>query len=352
MSSNANYEIFSEVLDKLSLREIAEKLSLHLGTLKRWVEKRSVPKYYLSDLNSLLNNKYTIEETFRNRDQFYTNEDIARYCYEKTLKILIEGMIDVEGYFFIEPSAGIGSFYNLLPRNRRIGIDIEKTNNAEFLCENYLNFLPDQTKKYIVIGNPPFGLRGNLALRFINHSLKFADIVAFILPPLFNSTGKGVPMKRVKGYNLVYSEKLPMDSFHYPDGTPVSIATIFQIWSKVHQYKNSNIIQSTCKKFIKVYSLSDGGTPGSTRNKDMIDKCDVYLPSTCFQGMKAYKNFEDLPNRRGYGVVFFNNHLDLDNLFYNKINWSDVAFVSTNGALNLRMDLIENELIKNGYYDA
>ena len=28
---------------------------------------------------------------------------------------------------------------------------------------------------------------------------------------------------------------------------------------------------------IKVYSLSDGGTPSTTRNKDMLYSCDIYL---------------------------------------------------------------------------
>ena len=43
---------------------------------------------------------------------------------------------------------------------------------------------------------------------FINHSSKFADYVCFILPQLFESDGKGVPRKRVKGLNLIHSEKL------------------------------------------------------------------------------------------------------------------------------------------------
>ena len=45
---------------------------------------------------------------------------------------------------------------------------------------------PDKKGKYIVIGNPPFGLRGNLALRFMNHSYDFADVIAFILPRIYN----------------------------------------------------------------------------------------------------------------------------------------------------------------------
>jgi hypothetical protein len=48
-----------------------------------------------------------------------------------------------------------------------------------------------------------------LALRFINHSNNFhAEYVCFILPQLFESDGKGVPRKRVKGFNLIHSEKI------------------------------------------------------------------------------------------------------------------------------------------------
>ena len=38
-------------------------------------------------------------------------------------------------------------------------------------------------------------------------------------------------------------------------------------------------------------------------------------------------------------------------LFFNKIQWQNVAFLSTNSAVNLRTDLIENEVINNGFYD-
>jgi len=82
----------------------------------------------------------------------------------------------------------------------------------------------------------------------------------------------------------------------------------------------------------------------------MLYKCDVYLPSTCFSGMRAYKNFEELPHRRGYGVVFYQNKQEFTDLFF-RLNWSEVAFAATNSSLNLRTDLIENELIKRGYYD-
>ncbi len=346
-------DLFYELLEQYTPKEIADKLFIHNGTLKRWLEQKKVPENYFNDLNHLLNNKYEYKNNFREKDQFYTTNKISQYCFNKTLEVLKSLEINIDNYNFIEPSAGCCNFYKILPKEKRIGIDIDPKGiyKNEIISKNYLDYYPPQNKKYIVIGNPPFGLRGNLALRFINHSYHFADVIAFILPPLFNSTGKGVPMTRVKGYKLAYSEKLPLKSFEYPDGEPVSIATIFQVWTKINTEKINLPERKTCKKIARVYSLSDGGTPSSTRNKKMLDKCDVYLPSTCFKGMKAYSSFEELPNRRGYGIDFYKYKDELTDAFFNKINWEKVAFLSTNSAVNLRTDLIENEIIKLGYYD-
>ena len=110
-----------------------------------------------------------------------------------------ENNIDINEYTFIESSAGDGSFTKLLPENT-ISLDIEPR-HEKIIKQDYLKWEPQITGKYITIGNPPFGLRGNLALRFINHSVRFSDHLCFLLPPLFESDGRGSPMKRVKGYN-------------------------------------------------------------------------------------------------------------------------------------------------------
>lgn len=349
---NDTYYLLIELLEKISIDEIIQKLCIHRGTLKRWLTLKDVPNNYYNDINHLLGDKYKIKDTYREKDQFYTSKEISNYCYKKTLEILKQLDIDFNEYIFIEPSAGCCNFYEILPQKKRIGIDIEpkgKLANELIKC-NYLDYKPNKNNKYIVIGNPPFGLRGNLALRFINHSFDFADVVAFILPPLFDSTGKGVPATRVFGYKLAHTEKLPLNSFEYPNGEKVNVSTIFQIWIKTNTDKIKVIPTKTCKNFIKVYSLSDGGTPSSTRNKKMLNCCDVYLPSTCFSGMQVYKSFEDLPNKRGYGIVFLKEKKLLKKLF-NEIDWSKVAFLSTNSAVNLRTSLIENEVIKKGFYD-
>jgi len=348
------YSMLTELTQIMSPNEIRKRLFIHNGTMKRWFEQKRVPDNYYNDINYLLGNKYEIKISYRKQDQFFTTKKVSQYCYSKTLEVLQSLEINTDDYIFIEPSAGCCSFYELLPKDRRIGIDIEPKGylSNELLQKNYLDYEPtDKNKKYVVIGNPPFGLRGNLALRFINHSNNFADAVAFILPPLFDSTGKGVPMKRVIGYKLAHTEKLPINSFEYPDGKPVDVATIFQVWTKINTDKIKIEKKKTCKNFIRVYSLSDGGTPSSTRNKKMLNKCDIYLPSTCFSGMKAYKSFNELPNQRGYGVVFYKDKEKFINLF-SDINWEEIAFKATNSSLNLRTDLIENELIKRGYIDG
>lgn len=346
-------DLFNELLLNKTSIEIAQLLNLHIGTVRRWITNKSVPQNYFNDLNALLGNKYKNKDDYRDKDQFYTTTKTAEYCYAKTIEILNKLDIDSTKYIFIEPSAGCCNFFALLPEKKRIGVDIDPKGilKSELIKSDYLKYKPVKKDKYIVIGNPPFGLRGNLALRFINHSYEFADVVAFILPPLFNSTGKGVPMKRVKGYTLAYSEKLPRNSYEYPDGSLVDVATIFQVWTKVNVEKIETKEILSCNTFAKVYSLSDGGTPSSTRNKNMLDKCDVYLPSTCFKGMRAYNKFSELPNKRGYGVVFTKNSDELKEIFYNKIDWQRVSFNSTNGALNLRTDLILNQIIERGYID-
>ena len=123
---------------------------------------------------------------------------------------------------------------------------------------NYLKWKPSDMKKhYIVFGNPPFGLRGHLALKFINHSYEFADYVCFILPQLFESDGKGSPRKRVKGYNLIYSEGLS-GMFYTPDNQEIKINGVFQIWSK-NSINSKYDIESFSEDKMKVYSSFSQG---------------------------------------------------------------------------------------------
>ncbi|MDV3166627.1 MAG: hypothetical protein Q8807_03130 ['Waltheria sp.' little leaf phytoplasma] len=110
------------------------------------------------------------------------------------------------------------------------------------------------------------------------------------------------------------------------------------------------LTNKTAHNFIKIYSLSDGGTPASTRNKKMLNLCDLYLPSTCFKGMKAYNSFAELPNKRGYGIKILKKQAEIKKIFQNN-DWPKTAFLSTNSALNLRTSLIIKVLTDAGFSD-
>ncbi len=340
--------LFNKALKLYTITEIAHELHLHTGTVNRWKQQNRVPNSYEADFLRILNIEKEIQGE-RNKDQFYTKPKVAQKCFVEFKKVMDRLGISLNNYHFIEPSAGCGCFYHILPEGRKTGIDIDPR-VKEIIKSDYLKWKPKQNGKSIVIGNPPFGLRGNLALKFINHSYDFADVVAFILPQLFESDGKGSTMKRVKGYKLAYSKKLPRNSFYYPNGTDVDINTIFQVWTKVNTEKIKKPKIKICDSFIKVYSLSDGGTPASTRNKKMLNKCDVYLPSTTYGEMKVFNSFKDLPHKRGYGIVIHKNKKEIRKVLINN-DWGKTAFASTNSALNLRTSLIKQVIVGAGFID-
>jgi hypothetical protein len=333
--------VLNKIISENNIKIIAVKLNVAIGTIKRWIELKKVPKQYCFELMKIDNIEIDYSKySSKDKDQFFTPVKTAIYCYNKVVEVLEKYKEDASTYTYIEPSAGNGNFLNILPEDRRIGLDIDPKDD-KIIRHDYLTWSPPDAKKFIVIGNPPFGLRGNLALKFINHSINFADYVCFILPQLFGSDGKGVPRKRVKGYNLVYSEKLNSE-FKEPCGKNIKVECIFQIWSKY----NSNIeyeLKEIDTSIMKIHSLSDGGTPSTTRNKKMFEKCDIYIPSTCFgkENMTYYNKFDELPNKRGYGIVFEKNNNENVKKF-KEIEWCNIAFLSTNSAYNIRMSQISS----------
>ena len=332
--------LLEECLKITTIKELAAKLNLCVGTIKRWIELCDVPVQYTFDLHKILSRDIVYSQySSSQKDQFFTPASLAQKCWDTFRRVINNAPITE--YTFIEPSAGDGSFLKILPKGS-IGLDIEPRFSG-IQEQDYLSWSPPAGSgpgaKYIVFGNPPFGLRGHLALNFINHSYAFADYVCFILPQLFESDGKGSPRKRVKGYHLIYSEGVSA-MFYNPDNQGVKVNGVFQIWSK-HTTNSTYDIKTNTEENMKVYSLSDGGTVSSTRNKDMIGKCDIYIPSTCFgkENMRTYQSFDELPGRKGYGVRFFHNKDEMMKKAEG-IDWSSVSFLSTNSAYNLRTSII------------
>ena len=164
--------LLEECLNKQSMKQVADKLNICIGTIKRWVELNDVPVQYTFDLCKILSKEIDYSKyTSSLKDQFFTPKDLAKKCWETFNR---EVKINTQDYIFVEPSAGDGSFLDILPTGS-IGLDIEPRSTG-IQQQDYLTWKPtNMAKKYIVFGNPPFGLRGHLALNFINHSYNFSN---------------------------------------------------------------------------------------------------------------------------------------------------------------------------------
>ncbi len=165
-------------------------------------------------------------------DQFYTKKEIAILCWQHFTDLLPTLNKTVNDFYFVEPSAGTGAFYELLPPNNRLGIDlVPKCNEVEsrdFFSITNLPYAPDETA---IIGNPPFGKRGKLAMTFFNHAAYLADIVAFILPLTFRKFA----VHKLLDPSMQYISKLvlPKDAFILGSGKHLSVNTEFQIWTRL-----------------------------------------------------------------------------------------------------------------------
>ncbi len=230
---------------------------------------------------------------------------------------------------------GDGCFWRLLPAKNRIGIDINetkfKTIKADFLTYN----LPQ--KKCIVIGNPPFGHRGVLALEFIKHAQN-ADFVAFVLPMFFQSLGKGSIRYRVPNLHLIHEEILPPNSFYTKNNKEVDVKCCFQIWSKNHKCERSEFswyLQKSPKnepfsKLLRVVTVSLAKNRECGKEWIFDKKADFYLSSTFFKDNCVVDSFEKVKYKSGVAIIFSDEtrRKELDRLFKNA-DWKQYSSLAT-----------------------
>ena len=169
-------------------------------------------------------------------DQFYTQHEVARECWRALCPLLQKGLLGKalgKVPFFVEPSAGDGVFYDLLPEGRRKGLDIAprhpEVEQWDFLEGGYR--LSSAKESTVAVGNPPFGKRGKLAVRFFQRAFEVADTVAFIVPVIFRKyfIHKQMP-EEVK---WIYGKMLPPDSFRTEEKSVYSVRTEFQVWTRL-----------------------------------------------------------------------------------------------------------------------
>jgi hypothetical protein len=164
-----------------------------------------------------------------NLDQFYTPEETAKKCIDITLNYIPKN----EKIKFIEPSAGKGVFVKLL---EEMGYDIDCYDiEPKYEKCKQKNFLLHKETKlnnyfYCAIGNPPYGKKGAMAVKFINKCLNLYDMVAFIVPKTLGHSY--LAQKKIIG-KLIFNENL--DNYEFEnEGKIVKVPSYFQIWVNYH----------------------------------------------------------------------------------------------------------------------
>lgn len=180
-------------------------------------------------------------------DKFYTKNDIAKKLLEKT---------DYQSFdIVIEPSCGNGSFYNQIVHKNKVGVDIDpEIDNV--ITHDFLTLTPKvENKNVIVLGNPPFGKQGSLALKFIKKSSEYSNTIAFILPLSFmkDSMKNKIP----EYFHLKHEEILNENSFLL-NGDDYNVKCCFQIWEKkTYKRKKVKPIKEIDFTYTKDKSIAD-----------------------------------------------------------------------------------------------
>jgi DNA-binding transcriptional regulator YiaG len=94
---NKRLDLLDEVLKEHSIKSLAKVLNVAPGTISRWKELNDIPSSYEFDLLKILNididySKYTSKE----KDQFFTPVETAKYCYDIFLN-KIKNELKIEG---------------------------------------------------------------------------------------------------------------------------------------------------------------------------------------------------------------------------------------------------------------
>ncbi|MCH7225067.1 hypothetical protein [Haloferula sp. A504] len=182
-------------------------------------------------------------------EQFYTPAALAGKCVDALLRHCSFDEFD----YILEPSAGKGSFLDHLPPDKTLAIDLDpkdpRIGRADFFDWNP----PLLHGPILTVGNPPFGARAGLAVRFVERACSFSDCVAFILPRSFR---KHTFLNRVPGH-FHLQEQFDCDTFERDSGEQRTVKTVFQIWKREAHPRSKIVLATSHEDFeMKHFHLS------------------------------------------------------------------------------------------------
>lgn len=253
----------------------------------------------------------------RELDQFYTRPEIARRCMTLVAAAVSKHVDGVIGTW-LEPSAGMGAFLDLMP-TPRLGLDLDPA-HEEVVPEDFLLWkggtrLPGPV---VTVGNPPFGKNASLALRFVNHAASFSSLVCMILPRTFEKAS--MQAKVAKTHHLVETHTLDPDSFSF-DGANYSVPCCFQIWKRM-PLDNLRTVNRAVLKHCHFRFVENQGMTASD-----ADAMGVHFAFQRVGGKAGLASVEGLTKswKSHYWIIADENHVDPEELMrrLNDIDWSE-----------------------------
>lgn len=236
-------------------------------------------------------------------DRFYTPQESADYLTGR----MLDGMSPeaVAGTLFVEPSAGSGSFVAALERRgiqNIVAIDLcpaeDATCDMEIHSGDFLKTsLGDllgmaghgfTAERITFVGNPPFGVQGDLSIAFVNHCLELGSDVWFILPPTFR---KESYRDRIPYGEIADVVEMPVTSYSLPDGSARAVPSAFihyvRVASKPARMDTSELLGMLPFEFVSMRDASCGadcftirrvgGTAGKASARTDVSPASNYL---------------------------------------------------------------------------
>lgn len=136
-------------------------------------------------------------------DKYYTPKNVVDLCINKVKDL---GVCFSE---VIEPSAGNGAFLESLNNNfhcPKFFYDI-KPEHSDIVEQDFLKLDLQYKKDRLIVGNPPFGSRNSLIIKFFKKSIELGDYIAFILPvSQLNNVKQLYEFDLVESFDLGFQE--------------------------------------------------------------------------------------------------------------------------------------------------
>lgn len=238
-------------------------------------------------------------------DKYYTSPELAQYIVNKTKEVIGEENITE----YLEPSAGAGVFLDYLDKPY-LAYDIEPEDKLNRIKkQDYLTVDLEYKKGRCIIGNPPFGTRGFLAVKFFKKAIHLCDYIAFVLP-----IGQRGNMQKMYEFDLIYSQDLGIKKY-----SGINKRCCFNIYKRPQKGLHKSPPKHDDLKDIKVVEVRRGSTNIPPKEYD-FGMC-TWGNGSCgkqikFQGQYAQEHYIIVKNKQfKEQVIKLCNETDWKNLY-------------------------------------